>query len=185
MYKEASITSLGDLLDFMEKAEEELETFDPAELVGTVKDKVDNIHRILEKMKSSSDYLKAVAKPLTNKARALDNAHSRLREYVAFHMKDKEFDTLPGNSYRVNLQYSKPTFDLNAEREPTALDAQLYKGFVRTEVSFSWDKEKIEEAFNEQKPIPGIVSASYKSTPFIKFYPYVPEGIETKKKGKK
>lgn len=181
-----SKATLAELVSLLERSEDALEHFDPEVLVGTLKDKVDAIHSVLERMEAIAGYLSASADPLTRKARAIKKARERLKEYVAFQMKANGFSTLPGQLFKVNLQQTAEYLEIEVDRRATAKDATDYADYVQTDIYFSWNKEAIEKAFAEGIELPDFIKVQPKRTAFIKFYPNVPESLEPKKKkGKK
>lgn len=177
--------TLSQLLTALEETENSLEEFDPATIIGSLNDKIDSIHLVLEKMKATRDHMKELAKPFTAKARVMDNSYERLREYIAFEMKTKGFDTLPGKSYKATLAYGKEKVVIQSEREPTAHDVKAMKRFITTNVSFEWNEDEIEKAFLAGEELPTILSAHTTQSSWVLFKPFVPEVLEKKARAKK
>lgn len=180
-----SKVTLNELLAALEYSEDFLADFDPDKLIGTLEDKIDSVHVILERMEATVTHLKDMAKPFTAKASAIENSRKRLREYVAYNMRSSGFQTLPGKNYKAFLNTGPETLVLNVEREPTAKDYSDHAGFVEMNISFSWNKTAIFVAHSEGKEVPPFVSVGTTQSHWVKFKPFIPESLEPKKKGKK
>lgn len=176
--------TLSQVLAVLANSEDALEQFDPEVVVGNVEDKVDAIHHVLEKMKATTAHLKDMAKPLTEKARAIDNARERLREYVVFSMKKAQFENLPGKAYKASLRSGHHKVLIESEREPTPQDATKHKAFVKTVVSFEWDHEAIEAAHAKGEELPPGLTAKNVHSEWVVFTANVPSDIEPKKKAR-
>lgn len=177
--------TLAEILTVMEYSEESLEGFDPAVIVGSLNDKIDSIYLILEKMKATKDHLKDLAKPFTTKARAIEKAHDRLREYIAFQMKERSYPSLPGRNYKANLRLGNETVVIKADRQPTAMDMKDLKRFIQTNVSFDWNHDEIEKAYLAGEELPPIISAHKTQSSWVEFRVAVPDVLEKKAKVKK
>lgn len=184
MQEENAKPTLDQVLHVMNVSEEYLEEFDPEVVVGNVEDKIDSIYYILEKMKVTTDHLKAMAKPITSKASAINNSRERLREYVLFQMMKHEYNRLPGKAFKAEIREGHHRVIVTAEKSPSPKDAQAYQEFVKTEVSFSWDQEAIEKAFVEGRELPPGVSAQNGVTRWVAFSAHVPVELEPKKKAR-
>lgn len=132
-----------DLLNALASSDEELAApdFDPEKLVGDLRDKVDGIQSVLGRMENVAAWLKDMAKPLQDKARAITNNHDRLRKYVAQVMKEHNFQTVPGHIWKVTLRESP--WAMSMLRAASALDYERFPGYVKMVRSYEWDTEKI------------------------------------------
>lgn len=176
--------------------------FDSAEVVaGDLKDKVDAIKVVIDRLEFQAEWCRQKADPFMKSAYALERNVKRLREYVLYQMQQGEFDTLPGNTYRAQLQNNPPSLELT-QPECSALDYQRYPNYVKQIRFYEWDKTAIKDALISKRrdvieecatsgvPAPNDRSFTAEAIPFAKlaigqqlrFYVNLPEGT---KKGKK
>ena len=169
---QTSVT-LREIVAALEASEDNLAEIDPEVLVGTLNDKVDAIHFVLLRMEDGAASLRDRAKPLVEKAKALENARQRLRDYVVFTMQKAKLQKLPGELMQIALKSTGKRLSMSFDRQPTGLDAQQYRGLVKTVVSFEWDKDAIEALYREGKELPPIVRVEEKETIYPTFKPTV------------
>lgn len=186
------MNSLDSLVQQLTRADEELASteFDPAALLGDLRDKVDGIRMVHERMESVAQWLKDQAKPLTDKARTLEKNRQRLREYVATTMAANHFHRLPGNTWRIDLRDGPPS--VQTDYEPSSADYLRWPKYVKIETKFVWDKETLRTDLTTGRVIPAEVidgDASEHPLParlhvgqWPDFKPNVPEQLERKKK---
>lgn len=184
MENEPNEMTLAGLLTNLEDSEDNLVAFDPQTIVGSVKDKIDSIHFVLSKMKSTTEYLKEIAKPITAKAKAIDVSRDRLREYVAFQMKEHGFENLPGNKFKASLRSNPERLVVIHENGPTTQEAMLFPHLTKTRIEFDWDEEKILAAYQVGEVLPPEITIKSMQSFWVVFTPLVPESLEPKKKTK-
>jgi len=176
--------NLDQVLHVLQLSEDALEEFDPEIVIGNVEDKIDSIHYILTKMKTTADHLKEVAKPISAKARSIDASRERLREYVLFSMDKHGFAKLPGKDFKAEIREGHHRIVVSAEKGPTPDQAMTYQKFVHTHVNFTWNEEAIQAAFIAGEELPPGVQANHATTKWVAFSAYVPPELEPKKRSR-
>lgn len=184
--------TLRELTAALASADEDLAfgDFDPEQVVGEIKEKVDAIKAVLDRMEVVSGWLDEQAKPLLKQARTLGKNAERLHKYVAEQMRANGFDSLPGNVWKVRLKENQPS--LIVEREPTALDFQKWPNLVKMQRYYEWDNAALKQFILDADPdtewgakllndLPARVIRKLK----IEFRANIPEQLEPKKRGKK
>ena len=99
--------SLNELLNVLHRSDEEIEIFSQSELretVGDIKDKVDNLKAVLLCMEADAERFRSQEVLFAAKKKAAQNGIRRLKEYVAFCMKENDTPKLYGEQYSVSLQ---------------------------------------------------------------------------------
>ncbi len=117
--------------------------FDPAQIVGDLKDKVDAIHAVLGRLDSESDRLSGIASQFTKASNSVANNRKRLEAYLLRQMQENGFEKLPGTIWRAQLQKKPPA--LIVEREANAEDAVQLPALVVRTISYRWDKGAVKE----------------------------------------
>ncbi len=118
---------------------------DPAQIVGDLKDKVDAIKSVLDRLKFQALWCAQQAEPFVKAGQACKNNMERLREYVTFVMKTKEFEELPGNAFKVVMHDNQPSLEI-IKIECDATDFQKYPTYVNQVRRYEWNKEAIKTA---------------------------------------
>ncbi len=140
--------------------------FDPAQVVGDVREKVDAIHKVLGRLAAERDRLREDADELAKASSQVERSRQRLFEYLQFSMLAQGFEKLPGNTWRVQFQKSTPALEL--EREANVDDFIATAALVRRTVTYAWNKDKVKEliAAGESFPHGRIVQGQH-----LRFYP--------------
>lgn len=136
----AEILSILGNLDLVSETSIEIK---PEEILGDLKDKVDAIYTVLERLEREADRLDSIAEDFKLAARRVKENRERLKEYVRFTMTAQGFEKLPGNHWRLQLQKTAPS--LAVEREATADDLLANPNLVKRTVSYAWDKNAVKE----------------------------------------
>ncbi len=118
---------------------------DPAQVVGELKDKVDAIKSVLDRLKFQAQWCAQQAEPFVKAGQACKNNMERLREYVTFVMKTKEFTELPGNAFKVVMHDNQPSLEI-MKTECDAIDFMQYPAYVEQIRRYEWNKEAIKTA---------------------------------------
>jgi len=146
--------SLKTLLDKFAPIDDELppEDFDPAALIGDIKDKVDAIKWKIDDWEYKAKMLEeAWIKPLQQKIRSLKGKADGLKDYMKAQMIEHSFEKLPGQAFRAQLQNSKAS--VVVDKEPLFQDFQAYPAYVRQDVSYTWNKVAIKDDLDLGKEI--------------------------------
>jgi hypothetical protein len=126
------------------------EQFDPAVVVGDVKDKIDAIKWQIDEWEYKAKMLdEQWIKPLQAKSAALKGKANRLNGYVKTQMEEHGFEKLPGNAFRAQLQ--KAAAAVKTACEPLFSHFKAYPEFVKQEVYYSWKKKAIKDAIDSSK----------------------------------
>ena len=118
------------------------EDFDPAKVVGDLKDKIDAIQWTIgywdsEAARIDADYVKEFMK----KRDSFRNKSLRLKEYVKFQMISHGFDKLPGKYKGYRIQNAAPILEIKNEA-----NAELYlqhSDLIEQKTFYSWKKPEI------------------------------------------
>jgi hypothetical protein len=177
--------SLNALLQALTDADEAGATvFDPAQIVGDLRDKVDAIHHVLTRLKSQETWAREMAKPFQKAAQSLARNYDNLRDYVSFSMKENNFESLPGNQFKVRRRDSQPALQMLKD-EPSVLDYQAFPDYVEPVRGYRWKPTAIKDAL-----VAGKLRFDDETQAFAKltfgiwpeFVPNTPDKIQNKKK---
>lgn len=117
--------------------------FDPTEVVGDLKDKVDAIYKVMGRLKSEAARLDEIAEQFLMASKACEKNADRLKEYVIFTMRKHGFDKLPGKEFRVQMQKTTPSVEV--EREAGPEDQLAFPHLVVRKTTYAWEKKKLRE----------------------------------------
>lgn len=143
------MSSLSTLSGSLSMLDDDLapEDFDPEAIVGELKDKIDSIKWRLDSWEAHAQALdENWLKPLAARRKSILGKAEKLREYVAFVMKRDNLETLPGHAFRVDLRAYESIEVLAA---PTASEALKHKQWVKTTITYAWDKKELKPALKE------------------------------------
>jgi hypothetical protein len=153
------MSTLRDLLQKLDALDNDLSAeIDPAELVGEIRDKVDAIKHVLDRMDNFAEFLKSRIEPLAKARSSVTKNIKRLEEYVKFHMQEQHLERLPGEEFYIRLiqRAERLVFSL----PPGPDEALRYFDYVKIQRIYSWDEEKIHN---------DILSGVLKDFPYAKF----------------
>lgn len=208
--------TLMDLVVALAHADDDLAApdFDPAELVGNIREKVDSVHFVVERMESVATWLRGIVRPLASKASALTNNRERLRAYVVECLLTEracriemgeatEEVSLPGDAFKVRLRDSNEA--LEVARAATAEDFERFPDFVEMKRAYVWKEPEIKAALKAGVKLPVVevddpnasadapeggkirhsIPARLTQGHWPEWVPNVPEKLEPTKKGRK
>lgn len=138
--------SLRTILERLSQIDDDLapEEFDPAFLVGDLRDKVDAIKWRIDTWRSDAQKIQEQwIDPLTKKMNSLTKKAEKLEEYVLSQMLAKGFEKLPGHMMEVCLRTNPPAVEVDMEAGPEAF--LLYDNLVIQKTIYQWDKKKVKE----------------------------------------
>lgn len=145
--------SLGTMITKLAGLESAPDDFDPAVLVGDVKDKLDAIRYQMLKWDSEADKIEEeIVQPFQRSADSLRKKSERLGEYVKQEMLRHGFDKLPGRIFYAAFQKTAPVVSVEYEADAKAYEA--YPEFVEKEDSYRWARRKIKEAIDLGNKLP-------------------------------
>lgn len=134
--------SLKSLLDKLAPIDDEMppEDFDPAALIGDIREKIDAIKWRMDDWDAKANMIEQEwIKPLQQKVFSLRAKSLRLKTYVKSQMIEHGFEKLPGDMVRAQLQNTAPVVDV--DKEPLFSDFQAYPNLVKQDVTYSWQKK--------------------------------------------
>lgn len=146
--------SLGTILAKLVPVDDDLapQDFDPAVVVGDLRDKIDAVKWRLDDWEYKVKMLKqAWIKPIQAKIKSLEGKRERLKDYVKSQMIEHGFDKLPGNAIRAELRALRKSIIF--DREPLFIDYKAYPGLVTQVVSYKWNSEAVREALEGGKEL--------------------------------
>lgn len=143
--------SLADLLRLLSESDEALAiNIDPAQVVGDLKDKVDAIKVVLDRLKFQETWCRQRAAPFLSAAQSCKSNHDRLKEYVAFTMSANGFEELPGATQRIKMQRSPPSLAFT-QPEANVVDFVKYPTYVTMHRSYyTWNTSEVETALKDK-----------------------------------
>lgn len=141
--------------------------FNPEELLGNIREKVDDIKFVKDFFGSRITYYKEIIAEFSAILQSLKNNEERLNAYVLASMKQSDFLKMPGNKFRVDhISFEK----FGIDREATADDKIEMPELVEVKRIYSWKKEAVEAAFEAAK-LPDDTIASKRVVEYCKFFP--------------
>jgi hypothetical protein len=154
--------SLWKLQDLLVEAEEQIndETVNLDEVIGDIRNKVDNLKMMIDTLKSESDKFKRYKDEMAKKQQALANAAERLESYVLKSLEAHNTTFELGNLWTAKIREGRY---VNTTRDPEPLDVLIHPTLVKT--TYSWDKRAIKDTLIE-KPLEFAEMAKSRSLTF-------------------
>lgn len=106
------------------------------EIVGDIRDKVDDIRYVRERLTFEAEWLKSQIEVMQKRRASLLANKQRLEDYVNWSMHCHEITEFPGNKWRVKVQ--KNPVAIEAKRQPEMDDFLKHEGLVRRKIEYSW-----------------------------------------------
>ena len=147
------------------------EDFNPAILVGDLKDKVDAIKWRIDKWESEADTLQTEwIDPILAKKKAILKKVESIKEYCRFYMKQHEFDKLPGNAFEMRMQKIAPKVAVTVEADANL--SLTYPALVKRCTTYAWDKAALRDHLKEAENGEGerFIYASLQENTCLRFY---------------
>ncbi len=119
--------------------------FNPEEIVGDLRDKVDDIKHVLDRLEGQERWCRDRAAPFQKAAQAIARNRERLKNYVVWAMQQEHFQAVPGNEWKARLQDNPASLEM-LQPEPTALDYRDYPDYVEPIRRYEWKTSAIKEA---------------------------------------
>lgn len=151
--------------------------FDPQELANTLKDKVDDVKHVLDRLEFQAMWFRQQADPFMQAAYTLERNTKRLKDYVTFNMQVNEFEALPGNTHVMRLQNNPPALEIT-EQECTAMHFMKYQSYAKYVWRYEWDEKAIKDVLVSKRkdelekhpnlPVPKDRTFSVPEIPFAK-----------------
>ncbi len=135
--------TLSDLLFAMQRGDEalaEMSDEQATELCLNLKDKVDSYKYVDDKFEAEINRIKADIQALSDAKKSLEGNQDRLRSLMAYHMKEKGYEKLPGKLWQVSLRTKKEVDYTLSEANATTY---LIHGPDLMERSYSWKKSEV------------------------------------------
>ena len=154
--------SLWKLQDILLEAEESLSCEDTnlEEVLGDIRNKVDNIKQIIDMMYDEAARFKRYEAEMKKKGATATRAAERLEGYVLRSLEAHNTTFELGNLWTAKIREGRY---VNTTRDPAPLDVLIYPTLVKT--SYSWDKRVIKDTLIE-KPLDFAEMAKSKSLTF-------------------
>lgn len=159
--------TLATILNTLDNIDDDLppEEFDPAAVVGELKDKVDAIKWRLDKWEQDAETVDSWIAMLAAKKKSLMGKHERLLDYVLYQMQQNGFDTIPGHIWRFDR--TKSQAKVNVSAPASAHEYLNYPQFVRQKTVYEWDKKALKGALDLGAQ---LTFASLEQGEHIRFY---------------
>jgi hypothetical protein len=139
--------SLWKLQDILLEAEESLSCEDTNldEVLGDIRNKVDNIKQIIDMMYDEAARFKRYEAEFKKRAQTCLRGAERLEGYVLKSLEAHNTTFELGNVWTAKIKESRY---VNTTREPETLDLMLYPKLIKT--THVWDKRAVKDALIEQ-----------------------------------
>lgn len=160
--------NLSEILSKLRTIDDDLapEDFDPAALVGDLRDKVDAIKWRIDTWEAAAAKTQDWIDLLEARKKSLNGKVERLESYVKIEMIKNEFESLPGHVLKLKLQNNAPKVVVDAEAN--AQNFIAYPEIVKQKVTYDWDKKTMLQAMKEGHQYP---FAKLEVGKQIRFYP--------------
>jgi hypothetical protein len=161
--------TLREILDRFKMIDDDLppEDFDPAVVVGDVKDKVDAIKWRIDSWEAEAEAVGDWIKALSLRQRSLAAKAEKLSSYLKQQMIENEFQKLPGNIWRAQVQRIADKVEILKEAGAEDVLSDTAAPFVKQVINYTWDKKAIADALKEGKALPFAYAKENKS---LRFY---------------
>ena len=139
--------TLGDILSSLQQADDGLLSFTEEQqrsVVEDLKDKVDSYKYIDDKFDAEITRLDEQMKMIAEVKKSLQNNKAKLRELMAFHMVQNNFEKLPGQMFQVSL-VRRNDVDLTITNEPNE-ELLLEYGPQFINKTYSWNTTSLKRA---------------------------------------
>ena len=140
--------SLWKLQDILLEAEESLSCEDTNldEVLGDIRNKVDNIKQIIDMMNDEAARFKRYEAEFKKKAAIATRGAERLEGYVLRSLEAHNTTFELGNLWTAKIREGRY---VNTTRDPETLDLMLYPKLIKT--THVWDKRAVKDALVEQQ----------------------------------
>lgn len=138
--------SLRDILENLKAIDDDLspEDFDPAAVVGDLKDKVDAIKWRIDSWNSQAKQIQECwIDQLAKKKISLERKAEKLESYVLEQMLLNGFEKLPGHMMEVTVRKNNPAVEISLDAGPETY--LQYDNLVIQKTIYQWDKKKVKE----------------------------------------
>ncbi len=139
--------------------------FEPDQVIGDLREKVDAIRTVQQRLRMEEERLRENAAELTRAAQAVKSNRERLDSYVVYAMQSNGFDKVPGKYWRMQKQRTAPS--VITDHEPGPDDALRFGEFVERQVTYKWNKPLIKGALESGSPLD---FAALKENTTVRFY---------------
>jgi len=113
------------------------------ELVGDVRDKVDDIRYVRERLTFEAEWFKSQIEVMQKRRATLLMNKEKLETYVNWSLHCHEMTEVPGNKWRIKVQ--KNPVKIEPKRMPELDDFLKYEELVRRKIEYSWKLDTVKE----------------------------------------
>ena len=160
------MTTFDQLLTLLEDADDDLDLVATESVVIDLKDKVDKVKYVLDKLQNYSDFLDAQLEPLAKAKRSANANIAHLKRTLALSMENHNVEQLPGVTWRLNLQDNPPSVSFS-QPTPGPLDYQMYPEMVELVRSYKWKTDVVRDKLQDGEE---LSFASLKQGKHVRFY---------------
>lgn len=146
-------STLSELSNALIALDEEMDPdqFDPAQLIGDLKDKVDSIKFKIDEWEAQAKNLRENwIEPLMSRQNALQRKADKLREYCAYVLKRDELEVLPGKAFALKLRKSQA---VEVDQNPGPHEALEFVDLVNTKITYAWNKKALAEKLKSNQDL--------------------------------
>jgi len=120
---------------------------DLREIATALFDKVDDYHYTITAFEDRAKRLGDEIKERQAKKKSLENRQARLEQLMTHYMLEKDFQTIPGNEYQVDLKRRKSIAWAENMSSPTPELYRKYPAFIRRK--YEWNKTELTKAIKQ------------------------------------
>lgn len=140
------MATLNELLTTLRDAEDGIVNMDMVALedtLGSVRDKVDGIYEVLDRLESESDRMGRLAKSFAVRKKSLENQSKRLKEYIIYSMDMDESTEIYGQTHRLRL-YKRESMKVKDQEIDSTLFLAFPEVITRT---YAFEKNVLKEKY--------------------------------------
>jgi hypothetical protein len=157
IHDKMTMPQIAEALEAARQGYIELTEAERKQVAASLLRKPDGCARFEKKIKAVIEEHKAYIKKHQSYIKSITNEWENTKQHLVYSIRKAGLeDGVEGEEFEITLKETPGSIEAN--REPTEKDFKNYPGLVREEVSYSWDKKAIKEAFhNGTCPIPNDV----------------------------
>jgi len=147
--------SLNDLLMLLNQVDDGMVMLSGEDMqtaIGDIKDKVDDLNYVKDKMESEIARLKGLEVEVKTKRQGIENSLKRLKEYVTYSLRNSETEILHGETHtlRVRKTKSEKLKNVVLDLDMVSYLERKYTGSVAYKLNSSILKPQLEDSDKEK-----------------------------------
>lgn len=140
------MTTFAEFLLILKNADDELESdINWEEVLGDVRDKVDSIKFVHDRLNFEIEFLKKQEESLERRRLIIEKNLKNLKKYVNWSMFSLDFQAVPGNEWAIVRRNNPVKIECNTN--PTVELWTKYDKYIKRKVEYSWSKDQLKKDF--------------------------------------